>query len=140
MPLEYVVSACLAGCKCRYNAESTPHPKVLELVAQGKALPICPEQLGGLPTPRPPFELQKEKAITYDGEDVTEKLHSGALQALELVTLAGCSKAIMKNRSPSCGAGTIYDGTFSGKCISGEGVFTQMLRQKGLHITPDTDL
>ncbi|UZP66445.1 DUF523 domain-containing protein [Desulfovibrio mangrovi] len=129
---EYVVSACLAGCHCRYDGEATPDERVLQLIREGKALPLCPEQLGGLPTPRPPFELLDGRAVDCNGNDITPAMLRGVEEAMHLVQLAGCTKAVLKSRSPSCGFGTIYDGTFSGTRITGNGLFADRLHKAGL--------
>lgn len=133
--MEYVVSACLAGCNCRYDGGNNENETVLELIKNGQALPVCPEQLGGFPTPRTPFELQNGKAISKDGNDITEQMHRGVEEAVHLVQLAGCKKAILQPRSPSCGAGIIYDGSFSGKKIKGNGLFAAKLIKLGLEVT-----
>lgn len=133
--LEYVVSACLAGCRCRYDGEHNANDQVKQLVQEGRALPLCPEQLGGFPTPRVPFELKGNRAISKDAADITEKMQRGVEEGAALVKLTGCTKAILKSRSPSCGAGTIYDGTFSGILIEGNGMFAQKLIAMGLEVS-----
>lgn len=138
--MEYVVSACLAGCHCRYDGNTTPNETVLELVRQGRALPLCPEQMGGLPTPRPPFELHNGKAHDAQGNDITPHMLHGVEEALQLVRLAGCTQAILKSRSPSCGFGIIYDGTFSGTRIPGNGLFADRLHREGLTVRTEDDL
>jgi len=132
--MEYVVSACLAGCHCRYDGKTTPDEHVLELVRQGRALPLCPEQLGGLPTPRSPFELLRGCALDRDGNDITPAMLHGVEEAMHLVRLAGCTRAILKSRSPSCGFGIIYDGTFSGVQVAGNGLFAERLHREGLTV------
>ncbi len=138
--IEYVVSACLAGCHCRYDGGTTPDERVLALIQQGRALPLCPEQMGGLPTPRPPFELRHGKAVDRDGNEVTPAILRGVDEAMRLVQLAGCTGAILKSRSPSCGFGLIYDGTFSGVRIPGNGIFADRLLRAGIQIWADTSL
>lgn len=133
--IEYVVSACLAGCRCRYDGEHNTNEQVKLLVKEGRALPLCPEQLGGFPTPRVPFELKENRAVSQDGTDITEKMQRGVEEGAALVKLAGCTKAILKSRSPSCGVGTIYDGTFSGVRIEGNGMFAQKLIAMGLEVS-----
>ena len=133
--IEYVVSACLAGCRCRYDGEHNANEQVMQLVREGRALPLCPEQLGGFPTPRVPFELKENRAVSQDGTDITEKMQRGVEEAAALVKLAGCTKAILKSRSPSCGVGIIYDGTFSGVRIEGNGMFAQKLIAMGLEVS-----
>ncbi|SIN90603.1 DUF523 domain-containing protein [Halodesulfovibrio marinisediminis] len=133
--MEYVVSACLAGCNCRYDGGNTANEHVQQLIREGRALPLCPEQLGGFPTPRTPFELKNGRAISKDGVDITEQMLQGVEEATKLVELAGCTKAILKSRSPSCGAGIIYDGSFSGVKIAGNGLFAERMLAMGLEVT-----
>ncbi len=138
--IEYVVSACLVGCHCRYDGESSPDERVVELVRQGRALPLCPEQLGGLPTPRPPLELCGGRAVDAQGLDMTAAMERGVEEAVRLVMLAGCTRAVLKARSPSCGFGTIYDGTFSGARIAGNGLFAARLHACGLMVSTEEAL
>ncbi len=134
----YVVSACLAGVHCRYNGEGQEDPEVVRLLGSGQAVPVCPEQLGGLNTPRPPFERKNGRVQDKDGNDATEAFEHGAEEALRLAKLAGCTAAVLQPRSPSCGFGRIYDGTFSGTLVPGEGVFAALCRENGLKLfTPD---
>lgn len=134
MPKRYVVSACLAGEPCRYNGESFPCEAVQELVRTGLALPVCPEVLGGLPVPRMPSEIRAGRVIGKDGTDQTAAFTRGAEAALRLAREHGCTGAILKARSPSCGAGEIYDGTFTGTRVPGDGVFARMTREAGLDV------
>lgn len=133
--IKYVVSACLAGCNCRYDGANTANEDVQLLIKEGQAIPVCPEQLGGFSTPRIPFELVADRAYRQDGVDITEKMGAGVTEAEKLVQLAGCTHAILKSRSPSCGSGTIYDGSFSGDTIEGNGLFAQRLIDMGIHVT-----
>lgn len=150
--LDYVVSACLAGVACRYDGKDNAHKAVMELVAQGRAILVCPEQLGGMPTPRAPSEiqthgaqgpsspspirqvLQRDEAMGATYADVTLAFSLGAREALRIAKLAGCTKAITKARSPSCGCGLIYDGTFSKTCVTGNGIFAQALLDAGFTV------
>ncbi|SDL47260.1 Uncharacterized conserved protein YbbK, DUF523 family [Maridesulfovibrio ferrireducens] len=129
-----VVSGCLAGIKCKYNGTESTDETVVELVKQGKAIPVCPEQLGGLPTPRPCCEFVGDRVLTTLGIDVSEQFLKGAEEGLRLAKLVGAKKAILKSRSPSCGYGKIYDGTFSGKLIAGDGLFAAMLKENGITV------
>ncbi|MBU1249097.1 MAG: DUF523 domain-containing protein [Proteobacteria bacterium] len=129
-----LVSACLAGLATRYDGGATPFTPVLELIRQGRAIPVCPEQLGGRPTPRNPNEIKDGRVIDAYGEDLTEAFERGAREALKLAQLAGCTQAILKAKSPSCGSGRIYDGSFSGQMIDGDGVFAALLKKHGIHI------
>jgi len=129
-----IVSACLAGVQCRYDGKGYHMEKIEQLISLGKALPICPEQLGGLPTPRHPAEIRQGRVITKDGTDVTEFFCKGAQQVLRLAEMVNCTQAILKARSPCCGYGQIYDGTFSKTLVAGNGILAQMLLQKGIQI------
>jgi uncharacterized protein YbbK (DUF523 family) len=134
-----IVSACLAGLNCRYDGVAKPCEAVMRLVAEGKAIPVCPEQLGGLNTPRLPAEIRGGRVIRKDGADVTEEFQRGAQEALKLAQLAGAKSAILKARSPSCGCGEIYDGSFSGKVVPGDGVFAELCRLNGMDVKTEED-
>lgn len=134
------ISACLCGVPCRMDGASKPVPALVELAARGEALPLCPEVLGGLPTPRCPSERQPDGRVQNQaGEDVTAAFRLGAERALEICLAQGCQTAILKARSPSCGRDCIYDGSFRGRLIPGSGVFAALLRQKGLRILTEED-
>ncbi len=135
-----IVSACLVGINCNYKDESSLCPKVVELVKQGKAIPVCPEQLGGLTTPRTPAEQKGDKVITKDGEDVTAEFEKGAQEGLKIAKLVDCDVAILKSKSPSCGAGKIYDGTFSKTLIDGDGTFAKLLKENGIKVLTEDEL
>ncbi len=135
-----IVSACLAGINCAYDGKHRSCKKVIEMVEKGAAIPVCAEQLGGLPTPRVPAEIQNGKVINQKGEDVTEYFHRGAREALNIAKLARCKKAILKTHSPSCGAGIIYDGTFTHTKIRGNGVFAEMLIREGIEVVTEKEL
>jgi uncharacterized protein YbbK (DUF523 family) len=135
-----IVSGCLAGLQCRYDGGAKPSAEVMRLVAEGQALPLCPEQLGGLTTPRLPAEITGGRVIRKDGVDVTAEFQRGAEEGLKLAQLAGARLAILKARSPSCGAGQIYDGTFSGTIIRGDGVFAALCRAHGIEVKTELDL
>jgi uncharacterized protein YbbK (DUF523 family) len=135
-----IVSACLAGIKCRWDGETRPCQKVIELVKQGKAIPVCPEQLGGLTTPRAPAEQKGEKVFTKDGEDVTIQFEIGAKEALKIAKLVNCDEAIIKAKSPSCGSNKVYDGTFSGKLIDGDGVFAKILKENNIKVLTENEI
>ena len=133
-PCRFVVSACLAGLHCRYDGRTNLKPEVAELVASGLAVPVCPEELGGLPTPRDPSERRGDSVVSNAGRDVTSEFSSGAEAALYIAEEYGCSAAILKARSPSCGCGRIYDGTFSRTLIDGNGLFAELLLKKGFEV------
>jgi uncharacterized protein YbbK (DUF523 family) len=135
-----VVSACLAGIKCRYDGKSKHCQKIIELVKQGKAIPVCPEQLGGLPTPRIPSERKEEKVITKDGKDVTNNFKLGAEKALQIAKENNCTEAILKTKSAACGFGKIYDGSFSGNLINGNGVFAELLEKNEIAIQTENEI
>lgn len=140
-----IISACLCGFFCRYNGQNAQNKEALALLRTGQAVPVCPEQLGGLPTPRPPVELLHgdgaavlrgdAQAVTAQGVHVTAAFINGAAEVLHMARLYGADRAILKNRSPSCGCGELYDGSFTGKIIKGDGVCAALLRQHGVHIS-----
>ncbi|MBR4540345.1 MAG: DUF523 domain-containing protein [Clostridia bacterium] len=125
--MRIMVSACLLGLCCRYDGKSKSNDRVLALAEKHELIPVCPEQLGGLPTPRPPAEIQEGRVINCLGQDVTAQYEKGAAEALRLYDLLHCDCALLKARSPSCGAEQVYDGTFSGTLIPGQGIAAQML-------------
>jgi uncharacterized protein YbbK (DUF523 family) len=129
-----IVSACLAGIKCAYDGESKTSQKVIELIKQGKAIPVCPEQLGGLTTPRPPAEKKGNKVFTKEGEDVTREFKKGAEEALKIALLTNAKTAILKAKSPSCGLNKIYDGTFTKNLINDDGIFVKILKEHKIKI------
>lgn len=135
-----LVSACLAGIKCRYDGKDNANIKVMEMVKNGIAIPVCPEQLGGLQTPRIPAEITEDKVLNKKGENVTSQFKKGAKETLRIAKLANCHKAILKQNSPSCGYGKIYDGSHSGRIIEGMGLTAQLLSKKGVIILTEEDL
>jgi len=135
-----ICSACLLGIKCRYDGQSKPSKKVIKLSKKEILIPICPEQLGGLTTPRESAEQRKNKVITKSGKDVTKNFINGAKEVLRIAKLLGIKKAILKQRSPSCGSGQIYDGTFFGKIIKGNGVTTALLKRNEIKVISEEDL
>jgi uncharacterized protein YbbK (DUF523 family) len=135
-----IVSACLAGVCCRFDGKSKPHPKVMELVRKGEAIPVCPEQLGGLPTPRDVAERKGDKVITRGGRDVTASFVKGAEEALRIAKISGCKEAILKSKSPSCGSGAIFDGTFSKALMKRDGVFAELLKSNEINVLTENDI
>lgn len=133
----YIVSACLAGINCRYDGRNKLNEKIQELVENGEAIPVCPEQLGGLPTPRLASEQRGDKVFDKEGKDVTLNYVRGAEEVLRIAELYKCKEAILKARSPSCGCGKIYDGTFSNKIIGGDGVAAALLKKNGIKVYTD---
>ena len=145
-----ICSACLLGIKCRYDGKSKANKKVVKLSKKEVLIPVCPEQLGGLPTPRIYQEIQKcsgEKVLAgickvknKKGKDVTKEFIKGAWETIKIANLYGAKEFIGKSKSPSCGCGKIYDGSFSGKLIKGNGVTAALLKQKGIKIISEEDL
>ena len=129
-----LVSMCLLGIECRYDGRGNGCGRLRELMALAALVPACPEQLGGLPTPRTPSERVGDHVLTRDGADVTEAFRRGADQACRLAERFGARYALLKSRSPSCGAGTIYDGSFSGALTAGDGVTAAALRDRGVRL------
>lgn len=131
-----IVSACLAGYRCRYDGKITADPDVVALVKEGGAIPVCPEMMGGLPCPRIPSERTKDdlRVVSREGKDVTEAFALGAAEALRMAKLYGCERAILKGKSPSCGCGQIYDGTFSGTLREGDGVTSELFKENGIAV------
>jgi len=134
------VSACLAGFNCRYSGDNHELESIVRLVKEGKALPLCPEQLGGLPTPRDSAEITpKQTVLTAKGEDYTEAFVRGAHETLRLCKLFDCQTAILKAKSPSCGSGQIYDGTFSKTIIAGDGITARLLKENGITVMTENE-
>ena len=135
-----LVSACLLGEPTRYDGKSKPTAEVLSLREKYNLVPVCPEVLGGLPTPRTPSERVGERVIMRDGCDVTDNFHLGAQRALDICKENNCEFAVLKARSPSCGKSEIYDGSFSGTLKEGEGVFAELLREGGVEIFSEEEI
>lgn len=133
-------SACLLGIKCRYDATSKENDKVIELAKRETLIPVCPEQLGGLPTPREPTEIAGDRVLTKDGEDKTENFIRGAEETLRIAKLFGIKEAVLKQGSPSCGCGEVYDGSFSGNKTSGDGITTRVLKKEGINVVSENEL
>jgi len=133
-------SACLLGIKCRYDGKSALNKKIVRLLEKEILIPVCPEQLGGLPTPREPAERRGNRVFTRSGKDVTKEFERGAEQVLRVAKLLGIKEAILKQGSPSCGCGKIYDGSFSKKEIAGDGVTAALLKKNGIRIITDEEL
>lgn len=130
--MKILISACLLGIPCRYDGKAKPQPWAEALAGRHDLVPVCPEQLGGLPTPRTPSERRGDRVVMNTGADVTEQYRRGAEAALRLCRLTGCEAAILKERSPSCGCGEIYDGSFSGTLTVGDGVTAELLRKNSI--------
>ena len=137
--MKLLVSACLLGVCCRYDGASKAHPLAERLAEQHTLVPVCPEQLGGLPTPRPPAGRRGGRVVTRSG-DVTEQYRRGAEEALKLCKLFGCEAAVLKERSPSCGRGAVYDGTFTGTLTPGDGVTAELLAANGIPVYGESQI
>lgn len=137
-----LISACLLGERCRYDGASKPLPEeILTLLrARYLLLPVCPERDGGLPIPRIPSERRGERVVNRAGEDVTAFYRRGAALALQTAREAGCTLALLKERSPSCGSGEIYDGSFTGKRIAGDGVAAELLKSAGITVYGESEI
>ena len=138
--MKLLVSACLLGVGCRYDGKSNQLPQYKRLLKEHTCIPVCPEQLGGLPTPRCPAERLGGKIVTEDGRDVTEQFLRGTAEALRLCDLYHCKAALLKERSPSCGSGQIYDGSFSGTLTDGWGTAAALLRERGVCVVGESRL
>lgn len=132
--MRILISACLLGTCCRYDGGGNRQEWAEELGRRYELVPVCPEQLGGLATPRPPAERLGDRVVTNTGGDVTAAYEKGAAEALALAKLLNCQAAVLKERSPSCGRGAIYDGTFSHTQVPGDGVTAQRLLETGIPV------
>lgn len=135
-----ICSACLLGINCRYNGETKLNQKIIELAKKEILIPVCPEQLGGLPTPREACEQKGEKVFTKTGKNLTISFNNGAKEVLKIVKLFDIKEAILKKNSPSCGCGKIYNGNFDGTIISGDGVMAKLLKENGVKIISEEEL
>ena len=135
-----LVSACLLGVRCRYDGQGQRCPSIDALMDELELIPVCPEQLGGLPTPRAPAERRGDCVVTRDGADVTEAFARGAEETCRLAELYDARLAVLKQRSPSCGSGAIYDGSFTGRTVPGSGVTARRLRDMGVEVFSEEDV
>ena len=139
-----LVSSCLAGINCKYNGGNNYNEKVFNLVKEGKAIPVCAEQLGGLTTPRIASEVKfvngKRMVINKAGEDVTKQFEKGAQEILDLAKKLNITQAILKARSPSCGKGKIYNGEFDGQLTEGNGILADLLIENGIEVITEEEL
>ena len=140
--MNILISGCLLGLSCRYDGQTKGLDRELieKLQAKHNLIPACPEQLGGLPTPRNPSERIGDKIMMDSGADVTQQYKLGAQQALYLAKLFGCQAAILKERSPSCGSGSIYDGSFSGTLTVGDGVTAELFKSEGIPVYGESEV
>ena len=136
-----VVFACLLGVRCNHEGDANTSDAVVALRASHRVVPVCPESAGGLPTPRTRAERGPDgRVVNADGVDVTEWFERGAAHAVRLAEAVGATRAVLKARSPSCGCHEIYDGSFTGTRVIGEGVAAQALREAGLEVVSEDDL
>ncbi len=140
MKEKLLVSACLFGVGCRYDGLSKPNPEVISLSDEYELVPFCPEIYGGLPTPRTPSEIVGDRVVMKDGTDVTAQYHKGATEALRLCNFLGINKACLKAKSPSCGIGLVYDGSFSGRLVEGDGITAKVLKEASILVFTEDHL
>lgn len=140
----YIISACLAGVNCKYSGGNNQDNRIIKLVKEGKGILVCPEQLGGFPTPRLPSEIVEIEDVkmvrSTDGEDVTKEFVKGAEETLKIAKLMNVKKAILKSKSPSCGYGKIYDGSFTKTLKSGNGLTAELLILNGIEVISEETL
>ena len=145
----YLISSCLCGVNCKYSGSNNLNEACLKLLQEGKAILVCPEQLGGLSTPRTPAEIkgtsngvlyENDKVITKDGIDVTKEFIKGAMETLHIAKLSNVKTAILKEGSPSCGVNYIYDGSFTGKKVPGKGITATILNNNEIDVISELDL
>lgn len=139
MKPRYLISGCLCGQCCRYDGGCFDYPSLRRLAEEGLAVAFCPECAGGLPTPRPPCEINGERVLTAEGHDCTAEYQHGARLALDLCRQYGLSAAILKEGSPSCGVHRIHDGTHTGRKIDGSGITAALLRENGIVLYTEND-
>ncbi|MCR5324488.1 MAG: DUF523 domain-containing protein [Lachnospiraceae bacterium] len=132
--MRIMVSACLLGRNCKYSGGNNYSEKVIEFVKDHEVIPVCPEVEGGLPVPRIPCEIVNGIVTGSDGVSKDAEFRNGAGKCLELAISENINMAILQPRSPSCGVGRIYDGTFSGRLIEGDGIFAKMLKENGIRV------
>lgn len=130
-----LVAACLCGLKCRYDGTSKIDREILDMVARGGAVPVCPEQLGSLPTPREACEQQGDKVVSASGKEYTAFFNKGAAETLRLAQAVGATEFIGRAKSPSCGAERVFDGTFGNNLMSGNGVTALLLQKNGIKVS-----
>ena len=145
-----LVAACLAGVRCRYDARDAASENVMEFLKDRDFVPVCPEQLGGLCTPRTPAEIDSgdgfdvldgnSSIFSKNGDDLTQAYVKGAQEAAKIAKMTGCNMALLKEKSPSCGVHRIYDGKFSGTLKDGCGAFCALLKREGIEVMSDEDV
>jgi uncharacterized protein YbbK (DUF523 family) len=135
-----LISACLLGSSCRYDGKNKKMDRLEDLMEHYHLIPVCPEIYGGMSTPRLPSECKNGRVVSKTGEDVTEFFQKGAEETLYLAKLYGCTKALLKGKSPSCGYREIYDGSFSGKLTAGNGLAAGMLADAGIAVYHENEI
>lgn len=138
--MKILVSACLLGVQCRYDGTGALTEGIKKLMEEHTLIPVCPEIMGGLATPRDPAERSGDKVVTKNGADVTENYQKGAMETLKLAKLYQCSCAVLKERSPSCGCGRIYDGSFGRKLVDGNGMTAELLLENGIQVKGESQI
>ena len=134
-----LVSACLLGLKVRYDGKEKTNEELVEKIKDYDFIPVCPEIFGGLSTPRVPAEIRENKVINQEGIDVTSNYNRGAEEVLKLAKKFNIKKAVLKSKSPSCGKGKVYDGTFSGNLVDGFGITAKLLMDNGIEVLSEDD-
>lgn len=132
--MKIAVSACLLGAITKYNGGNNYSSKLEKLLKGHEVISLCPEVMGGLPTPRDPAEIVAGKVLTKEGRSVDKEFRRGAEKSLDIVNESGVELAILKSKSPSCGVGQIYDGSFSGRLVDGDGIFARLLKKEGIRV------
>ena len=138
--MRIMVSACLAGENCKYNGGNNRNEKVIRLMSEHDVITVCPEQMGGLPTPRVPSEIVNGVVMTKDGRNVDDTFRAGAAKCLEIALREKPDLIVLQSRSPSCGVKQCYDGTFSGKLADASGVTAKLLMENGFRCIDVEDL
>lgn len=145
----FIISACLCGVNCKYSGGHNFNKKIFDIFKNGNGVLICPEQLGGLSTPRVPCEIVGGSAedvlkgnaevISKDGHKCTEEFIKGAEEALRIAKAIGAKKAILKAKSPSCGCGSVYSGEFNGEIVKGDGITTLLFKENGINVETEEE-
>lgn len=134
-----IISACLLGEPCRFDGSGKHNPELMNLLKDKNLVAVCPEVSGGLPTPRPPAEILGDRVFRANGEDVSAAFQKGATECTKQASAARAHLAILKSRSPACGCGQVYDGSFSKSLVEGDGIFTQHLKSAGVKCISDEE-